>query len=276
MSRRIKRLVLLGLMFCLPYTTQAKEYTFAVVPQYTVNEIYASWQPLLTALEQATGERFKLLVYASFREFETDYQTGVPDFVYFNPYHQVVAWKAQGYIPLVRDGVRKLKGILVVRRDSGIDKLQQLQGKTIAFPAPNAFAASLTMRELLREKAGLNFQVDYVHSHSNSYRYAYTGLAAAATGVESTLRRQPQAIREQLKVIYETPAYSPHPIAAHPRVPKTLRKQVRDILLALNHSHTGRRLLARIQMQHPVRADYRRDYAPLGKMGLERYYHPYE
>jgi phosphonate transport system substrate-binding protein len=260
----------------LPCSGLAREYSLAVVPQYTVSEIYGNWQPLLTALERSTGQRFKLLVYSTFREFETDYQAGVPDFVYFNPYHEVVGNRLQGYIPLVRDGKHKLTGILVVRKDSGISSIQQLQGKEIAFPAPNAFAASLYMRTLLREREGLEFRARYVHSHSNSYRHVYTGQALAAGGVLSTLRRQPAAVRDELKVIYQTPDHPPHPIAVHPRVPPGLRKQVQEALLALPATEAGRRLLAAIQMPLPGKADFARDYAPLGSLGLERYYQPYD
>jgi phosphonate transport system substrate-binding protein len=263
-------------LLSLPCSGFARDYTFAVVPQYTVSEIYRNWQPLLTELEHASGHRFKLLVYSSFREFETDYQSGKPDFVYYNPYHELVGNRAQGYIPLVRDGERKLTGIIVVRKDSGIDSIAQLQGKEIVFPAPNAFAASLYMRTLLHEKEGLGFQVRYVHSHSNSYRHVYTRQALAAGGVLSTLMRQPETVRDELKVIYQTPDHPPHPIAAHPRVPRVLRKQLQELLLAMPDSKRGRRLLAAIQMAHPVQANYARDYAPLGRLGLERYYQPYD
>lgn len=275
----MKRHITAGLslaLLLLSIPAQARDFTLAVVPQYTVSEIYKNWQPLLSELERATGDRFKLLVYPSFRQFETDYLAGVPDFVYFNPYHQLVGNRAQGYIPLVRDGKRKLTGIIVVRKDSGIDSITQLQGMDIAFPAPNAFAASLYMRTLLSEKEGLNFHAYYVQSHSNGYRHVYTGKALAAGGVISTLRRQPAAIRNELKVIYQTPAYPPHPIAAHPRVSPTVRSKLTAVLLELQGTAQGRQLLSAIQMAHPIRAEYRRDYTPLGLLGLDRYYRPYE
>jgi phosphonate transport system substrate-binding protein len=276
MRRYLKGVMRVLALLTLPSMVFAQEYSFAVVPQYTVTHVYRSWRPVLAELERSTGHSFKLLVYPSFRAFETDYLNGVPDFVYFNPYHQVLGYKAQGYLPLVRDGKRKLTGIIVVRKDSGIDSIAQLEGKNIAFPAPNAFAASLYMRALLQEKEGLNFNARYVHSHSNSYRHVYSSKTAAAGGVMSTLIRQPTAVRDALKVIYRTPDYPPHPIAVHPRVPATVRAVVTKALRAMQHTTNGQRLLAGIQMSQPVRADYRRDYAPLGHLGLERYYQPYE
>jgi phosphonate transport system substrate-binding protein len=276
MQGYIRGVILLLALLSLPSLGYTREYSFAVVPQYTVSHIYGSWRPLLAELERITGHRFKLLVYPSFREFETDYLNGVPDFVYFNPYHQVEGNKAQGYLPLVRDGKRKLTGIIVVRKDSGINTIAQLGGRDIAFPAPNAFAASLYMRALLQEKEGLRFHSRYVHSHSNGYRHVYSGKAVAAGGVMSTLKRQPATVRDALKVIYKTPDYPPHPIAAHPRVSPQVRSTVTEALLAMPNNPQGRSLLSAIQMPQPIRADYSRDYAPLGYLGLERYYQPYD
>lgn len=276
MIRSCKSLVLVCVLLCLPGPVLAESYTFAVVPQYTVSKIYRTWKPLLSELERRTGHQFKLLVYPGFKEFERDFLEGVPDFIYFNPYHQVMGRQVQGYEPLLRDGKRKLKGIIVVRQDSDLKSVFDLNGRTIAFPAPNAFAASLYMRALLRETEGIDFEARYVDSHSNGYRHVYHGKAAAAGGVVRTLKSQPAKVQEALKVIYETPSHPPHPIAAHPRVSPAVREQVTEALLELRQGTTGLKLLAAIQMADPMRADYGRDYAPLGELGLQRYYRRYD
>ena len=260
----------------LPLGLQAAEYSFAVVPQYTVSKIFSSWQPLLETLEKETGHSFKLKVYQSFKDFESSYQAGEVDFVYFNPYHQVVGRKIQGYIPLIRDGKRKLTGIIVVRKDSQYKRVSDLNNSTIAFPAPNAFAASLYMRALLAEKEKLNITPSYVHSHTNAYRHVVTGRTAAAGGVLRTLKKQPQEIRNELMVLYQTPANSTHPIAVHPRVSKQVYEAVADAILLLKESTSGQQLLQAIQIPSPVKANYRRDYQALENLGLEKYYRKYE
>jgi phosphonate transport system substrate-binding protein len=58
-----------------------------------------------------------------------------------------MAKKAHGYIPLLRDGSKQLKGILVVLKEGDIDDIQKLDGKKIAFPSPNAFGASFFIYE---------------------------------------------------------------------------------------------------------------------------------
>ncbi|MDH5183593.1 MAG: phosphate/phosphite/phosphonate ABC transporter substrate-binding protein [Gammaproteobacteria bacterium] len=268
--------VLLFSLLLLPLTIQATEYSFAVVPQYTVSKTFASWQPLMEALEKETGHSFKLKVYKSFKDFEETYLSGKVDFIYYNPYHQVKGQKSQGYIPLVRDGRRKLSGIIVVRKDKHYKQVSDLNNKTVAFPAPNAFAASLYMRALLAEKEQLNITPNYVHSHSNAYRHVVTGKAAAAGGVLRTLKKQPQAIREALMVLYQTPSNSPHPIAVHPRVSKQVRDAVTEAIFLMAESESGQALLTAVQIPSPVKADYKRDYQRLENLGLDKYYHSYD
>lgn len=268
-------MLIIGLVL-LPLSSQATDYSFAVVPQYTVSKIFASWQPLLGALEKETGHSFKLKVYNSFKDFESDYLSGKVDFVYYNPYHQVKGLKSQGYLPLIRDGKRKLTGIIVVRKDKHYKQVSDLNHKTVAFPAPNAFAASLYMRALLAEKEKLNITPRYVHSHSNAYRHVVTGKSDAAGGVLRTLKKQPQAIREALMVLYQTPTNSPHPIAVHPRVSKQVRLAVADAILLMADNERGQALLKAVQISSPIKANYKRDYQALESLELKKYYHDYE
>ena len=267
--RRLLGLALLAAGLIAPLRAAAAPgcYTVAVVPQFAPAQIYARWRPLLDALQRRTGACLKLLAYASIPDFERAFTDGVPDFAYLNPYHVVMAHRSRGYVPLVHDA-RRLAGILVVRADGPIRQLRQLDGRSVAFPAPNAFGASLYMRALL-QRQGVHIQADYVGSHDNVYRAVARGDAAAGGGVAATLARQPAALRALLRVIYATPQTAPHALAAAPRVAPALRRKVRDALLAMTGSAADAALLAGVQMPHPVVADYARDYAPLARLRLD-------
>jgi len=249
---------------------QERVFTIGVVPQFTPVEIYERWGPLIKELENRTGLKFELKTYKSIPEFEKAFLKGEPDFVFMNPYHQVMAYKAQKYIPLVRDKT-PLTGILVVRRDSPIKEVKDLDGKVIAFPAPNAFAASLYIRALLTEKFKIRFIPDYVKTHDNVYRQVILGKAQAGGGVNNTFLRQPEEVKRELRILYETPSAAPHPFSAHPRVPKEVKDKVKRAILDMANEPNMKALLDRVQMPNPVPADYARDYKPLEKLNLEKY-----
>lgn len=245
-------------------------YTVSVVPQFQAVEISRVWGPVLERVGQAAGITLQLKVAKDIPSFEADFEAGKPDFAYLNPYHQLMARKAQGYIPLVRDA-RLLTGILVVRQDDPIKSPHELQGKTVAFPAPNAFGASLLIRAHLAEQEKIAITPFYAKTHTNAYRQIMTGKAAAAGGLRATLDKEPPEVRAVLRVLLETPGAAPHPLSAHPRVPARVQQAVREAMLKLATDPALQDNFKDIPMSQPVAADHARDYQPLDKLRLARY-----
>lgn len=255
---------------CLGDQNATKAFTVAVVPQLPRAVTYAKWAPLLEVIGRNTKQCFDLVVPETIPAFEKLLFKGQPDFAFVNPYHEVMAKKKKGYIPLVMDSRSKLTGILVVQVNSPIRSIQELKGKEIAFPAPNAFAASLLIRAELAKK-GIYIKPKYLFTHASSYRAAAIGDVVASGGVNTTLQREELALRESLRVLYETTGYAPHPFVANPRVPLNIRKAVIDAFIALSGTESGDKLLEGIQIPLPVRSDYQRDYAPLESLNLEKF-----
>ncbi len=268
----IRLFLLLNLLASLPALAQTnlQTFTLSVVPQFTPVDIGQRWTPLLRQLEAETGYRFQLRLLDKIPRFEFDFLAGIPDLVFLNPYHMLIAADAQGYIPLVR-GTDPLIGILVAAQDGPIKKLQDLNGKRLAFPAPNAFGASLYLRALLTEKEGLRFNSDFVGSHQNVYRHVLIGDSAAGGGIYATLEKESPAIQHRLRVLYTTPGVAPHPFAAHPRVTQVAREKIRDALLKLGSTPAGRKLLADVDLDKVISADFARDYLPLAKLKLKHH-----
>jgi phosphonate transport system substrate-binding protein len=260
------------LLCLLPLSAFADEprVSVAIVPQYAATQLMAEWQPLLERAGAAAGVAFALRFYPTIPDFERGFLRGDTDFIYANPWHMVMAARAQGYVPLVRDR-KPLTGILVVPAGSPARTLADLDGQAIAFPAPNAFGASLYMRAILTGTAKIRFEARYVKTHANVYRQTALGDVAAGGGVNQTFDSLPVTLRGQLRMLYETPGVAPHPLAAHPRVDPALRARVAAAVLALSSDVDGRALLAAVRMPHPVAADYARDYAPREALRLDDY-----
>jgi len=262
-------LVATGLLVTNP--SLAETYAVGVVPQFNARTLQSIWTPILQELERRTGHTFELRGSKSISAFEKQFMAGEFDFAYMNPYHFILARKTQGYLPLVRDTGKGLRGILVVRKDVAIDDVEQLQDKAIAFPSPNALGASLMLRAQLAREFNLRFEPRYVKSHDSVYLNVVTGRMTAGGGVGRTLARQPSEVREQLRVLYTTPAVASHPVTVHPRVPETVRSMVKNALIAMGESESERQLLAKIPIGTAGEA-LSEDYVPLQKMGLDAFY----
>lgn len=255
---------------CLGDQSTTKVYTFDVVPQLTAAKIYTTWSPLLQRVGQEAGLCFELRVSPTIPEFEQKLLKGEPEFVFLNPYHAVLAHQKKKYQPLLADSEDLLTGILVVRADSPIKSLDELKGKNVSFPAPNAFAASLLIRaELAKKKIDIN--PVFVKTHSNVYRSVIGKDALAGGGVNNTLDNEAPEVRQQLRVLFETPAYTPHPVATHPSVPAAVRERFLKAMLKLTQDDDGRKLLDGINLHKPQAVTYAKHYKPLESLQLDKF-----
>lgn len=248
----------------------AERYTFGVVPQFEQRKLYSIWKPIIDELQRRTGLDFTLVTTLKVQDFENKFMKGGFDFVYMNPYHVLKASSTGEYLPLVRDKA-PLRGILVVSKDSRIGKVADLNGKTVAFPSPNALGASLLMRADLERIYHITVNPLYVKTHSSVYLHVVKGLAAAGGGVEKTLQEQDQAVRDSLRVIYTTRSIPSHPIAVHRRVPKEHREKVRHALLEMGNTPEGRELLSKVPIKQIISTSLD-DYKELSGWGLESYW----
>ena len=263
--KRIALTASLTLFTCISF---ADNFTWSVVPQFTSTAIHRDWTPILDELEKRTGHTFTLKIYETFSDFEANFLEGKSDFCYMNPYHIVMAKQAQNYTPLIRDDKSQLTGILTSRKGSNIQILSDLKGQKIAFASPNAFAASLYMQSLLKNKEHIDFTPVYAGTHSNAYRQVLTGKVKAAGGVYRTLSKEPLEVQSALQVIYKTPSTPTHSITAHPKVSTNIQKEVQQAILDLAQTERGQSLLNAILIPRPVKASYQQDYQALEKLNL--------
>ncbi len=261
--------LILAVVFALPSGSQAqqKKFSIGVVPQARPVEVHEKWTPFVKKLSQELGVELEVTAYNTMAQFEADLAKGGPDFVYMNPYQMT---NAKDYAPLIRDK-KNLVGILVAKKGGPINSVKDLNGKEIAFPDPNAFAASLYMRALLTEQENITFKPQYVKTHSNVYRTVAFDRAAAGGGVKMTLGKEADDIKSGLNIIYETPGIASHPVAAHNRVPDVLKKKMASAILDLGAKPANKEMLSGVQLPDPIEADFQRDYATLQKLKLEKY-----
>ncbi len=270
----IRFMALLGFLICSQFSLASEtdiEYSFGVVPQFEARKIFDIWQPIITELERRTGLKFKLIGSPNIPAFEAGLERGYFDFAYMNPYHMLKQLQAERYRPMVRDGQRKLRGILVVHKDGPIKHVSELAGAKVAFPAPNALGASLLIRAELAQKHFIQIQPHYVGTHSSVYLNVITGLAAAGGGVIKTLKRQDQSVQDNLRILHTTRASAPHPLTVHSRIPGELVDKVKDALLSMAEYPETKTLLSRIPVKEPVTATAE-DYLMMSDWGLDDFY----
>ncbi len=167
---------------------QAATLTFGVVPQESAGRLAEQWTPLMRLLSAELGVAVRFATAPDIPSFERRVLEGQYDIVYMNPYHYVEFSSSPGYRAIAREGGKRIHGIVVVADGNPATGLQALEGQTIAFPAPAAFAATLLVRAEL-ERLGVRYTPQFVGSHESVYLNVAKGFAVAGGGIERTYHR---------------------------------------------------------------------------------------
>lgn len=230
------------------------DYVFGVVPQSGSTRAAKEWTPILKFLEQRTGLKLQFATARNIPTYSQRLESAKYDFAYVNPTDYVKYEDEDGYHAIARPRAVKLKGIVVVRKDSPYEKLEDLNQREIVFPA-NAFAAEVIPSAILRGK-GVEFRPHPVASHESVYRAVATGRAAAGGGVVRTFNATAAEYRDRLRILWTSEGYSPHAIVAHARVPAEAVKAIQEALVDMDQDPVGRKLLGTIA---PEGIDYGKD-----------------
>ncbi len=121
-----------------------------------------------------------------------------------------------------------------------------------------------------KENDTLGFEQEYIGSSANVIKSVLLGKADAGAILSAELEKEPEENRRQVRVLIETPAISPHPLCAHPRVPKAVQRAVKEASLAAAGTKEGAELLKSVRLAAPVAADYAKDYGPLESIDVMR------
>lgn len=235
----MKQLVLMLMTFV---TLQAQALTVGIVPQQSATVLAANWSPILHYLTEQTGVELQFATASDIPTFEKRLMAGDYDIAYMNPYHFTFFNEHRGFRAMVRRADASIQGIIVVRKDSGITALEQLEGQKVAFPSPAAFAASVVPRAAVAQQ-GISIEPVYVSSHDSVYLNVAKGFFVAGGGIERTLDATAPDVSQQLRVLWQTKPYTPHAIAAHPRVDDETLAKLTQALVEMADTDQGRVLL---------------------------------
>ena len=167
----------------IPETTEI-EYIFGVHPLHNPQRLYEVFGPMLAYLSRnIDGVSFKLEASRNYASFDEKLYARKFHFALPNPF-QTVSAIDKGYKVFGKMGDdHNFRGIILVRKDSGIKKVTDLKGKAISYPAPTALAAAM-MPQYYLQTHGLDVMTEvdnrYVGSQESSIMNVFFGQTQAA------------------------------------------------------------------------------------------------
>lgn len=266
------RFFALWLAFAMP-AAGACPLVLGIFPRWTATETFTRFQPLARALAANVGCEVKLETTKDFAGFGRAVADGRYDIVHYNPIQHWQAHRRFGYRAILmneEDGERFLTGVVAVRKDSPVQHLAELRGKTIVFGGDrDAMVAYVATTALLRA-AGLRageYREQFALNPSQGILGLQHGRGDAATAAGLFLK-VPNLIRgfdrSAVRVIAQTPALPQLAWAVKRGIPTPLASRVQTFLAALNTTANGRAVLAQAKLTRlwPASdADYRKALA---------------
>lgn len=241
---RLARLAGFGLAAALMWSAGARgeePYRFHVQNSRsgTVASLY--WKPILSWVAQKSGVPLELKVARSAREGNVLSDQGAYQFAYSNELFTPEREKL-GFRVIARAAGPELRGQIIVRADSPIRSLEELNGKQVAFGTPDTFAAYwLPMDALLRSR--VNAKVVFTHDQETGLAQLKAGTVSAVAVNETAARDYGQREALAYRLLWSSESYSSLAIVASPKVPAAQVAAVRAAFLSMSRDPEGRRIL---------------------------------
>lgn len=230
-----------------------KEYIVGIHPLHNPQRLNEVYGPIIEYINIHIPEvHFRLEASQNYEEFDKKLYAGHFEFAMPNPYQTVRSLK-YGYRVFSKMGDdESFRGIILVRKDSGIKEVFDLKGKAVSFPAPTALAATM-MPQYYLHTHGLDVNKDiesrYVGSQESSIlNVLRKHVAAGATWPLpwKTFSAEHPELANQLEVKWQTEPLQNNGWVVRKDVPAEIAGKFQMLLNGLNNTEEGRQMLARL------------------------------
>lgn len=217
-------------------------YYLGIPPQQTPNEIAKRWTPFTHYLSRKTGLNIQLQTAKDIATFHGQLKQGQLDLSFVNPQTYLQVHQLAGYQAFAKEKFGATIGLIIVRKDSVINDVMQLDQLTMAFAGPTAFTATTLPRTHLKLRH-IEVTPQYVVSIDSVYRAVVKGLFQAGGGEARTFGSLEPELKKELRVIWESKPLPPFPFFAHPRIPKEIVARIQRAFLTMDADNQGRAIL---------------------------------
>ncbi len=232
---------------------QAAEYIVGIHPLHNPQRLLEVYGPIVDHMNaHIPGAHFKLEASRNYTEFDKKLYAGHFDFAMPNPYQSILSLKHGYRIFGKMADDEDFRGIILIRKDSGIHEVVDLKGKAVSYPGKTALAATF-MPQYYLHTHGIDVNRDienrYVGSQESSIENVLRGhVAAGATWPVpwKTYMREHPELAQQLTVKWQTESLQNNGWVVRQDVPTRIADVFSQQLFRLHETAQGRAMLQRV------------------------------
>lgn len=250
-----------------PYLPQSSVLRVAIAAVISPKETVNSYRALLEYMSARLDRPVELVQGKTYAEINDLVRSGgvTLAFVCTNAYVQ-----GQEDFGMEAIVIPQVKGetvyysYLIANKDSAVESLDQLKGKTFAFTDPMSNSGRLVPVYVLSQMGETpeSFFSKYIftYSHDNSIKAVADKLvdgAAVDSLVYDFLAGARPSIVDRTRVIWRSEAYGINPVVVHPGLDPRVKAELREFFLGLDASSEGRDILLGLGIDRFVPPDDR-------------------
>jgi len=239
---RLARLVAVAATAFAGWTSaQTPAYSFSPVNQFDINLTAAYWNPIIAYVSDKSGVKLNLKIGRTSADTTSYVLANEVEFIFsnhlFSPERDQLGWRV-----VARRQTAQLVGQIVVAADSPLNRIEQLQGKDVAFAGREAFIGyKVPMAHLLSKK--IEPKPVFAGNQNAAFAQLFSGKVAAV-GTNSQLaegytRREGKAFR----VLWSSEPYNDLALMASSKVPEKDVKAVTGAFVNMVKDPRGRDIL---------------------------------
>lgn len=239
---RLLRSLGLVLVMTQPWAQQPP-LRMALIPYLSPNVLVPLFQPLARHFEKDMGRPVELFSAPTIRSHVERILKPDFDIIFSAPHMGRLAQLDAGYVP-IGSFERPLKGVITVRKDGPIQKIQQLKGRTIAINDRLVLNSILTLQELAARGIKLSdLKLVSAASQNSAILSVIAGNVDAAITVNFALGQVSKDQLQQVRVLFQTDDVPSMPgtlILVHPQMPKETQSRLTASLLRFAQTDGGK------------------------------------
>lgn len=235
----------------------AKEYIIGIHPLHNPKRLFQIYGPIVDRINAKMPDVvLKLEASRNYDEFDKKLYARHFDIAMPNPYETIRSLRFGYRVFGKMADDEDFCGIILVRKDSGIQQVSDLKGKAVAYPAATALAATMLPQYYLQTHGlDINRDIDnrYVGSQESSIMNVLRGhTAAAATWPIPwklfTVEHPDQAA--ELEIKWQTEALINVGWVVRNDVPKEVISRFAEQLFNLQNDEIGRKMLESVSISN--------------------------
>ncbi len=213
------------------------EIIFGVNPFTSPENIKTMYVPILNAVFKKIGYKVRTMIVKDYDALSEGMKEGIIDVAWFSPFAYVNAHEKIGIEPLVTPrvyGKVSYNGCIITRKESGINNISGLRGRSFAYVDEGSASGYLYARHSIKSE-GLNpntifSKTAYLGSHDSVIKAVLSReYDAGATYNEAMEEAEAAGLNlSDLRIISKTPDIPKDAIAVNTRLPKEFADLLRQ------------------------------------------------